>query len=98
MASNSEVRGSLSGYHYSKLGQSISCSSMETIALVYMEIDKDKLKNLKESRREDKEGFVRDIIENWACRHPENQVQVNIVCQLLTNRRHSTCSRFLQGN
>ena len=52
---------------------------MEVIALGFMDIDMEKLKNLKEARKEDKEGFVRDIIETWACRNPGDQVQVRML-------------------
>ena len=82
MASYSEGCGRLTGYQYSLLGLCISCTNMEVIALEYMGIDMEKLKNLKEARREDKEGFVRDVIETWAYRHPDNQIQVRIVDHL----------------
>ena len=36
------------------------------------------MKQLKESRKEDPQGFVRDVIKEWACRNPDNQVQVRI--------------------
>ena len=79
MASNSEGCGKLTGRHYVLLGQSISCTNMEVVALGYMNIDIEKLKNLKEARTGDKEGFVRDIIETWACRNPGDQVQVRML-------------------
>ena len=52
---------------------------MEVIALGFMDIDIEKLKNLKEARKDDKEGFVRDVIETWAYRHPGDQVQVRLL-------------------
>ena len=70
-----------------RLAQVISGSSMESIAIGYMNINQDKIKQIKESRRQDMEGFVRDIIEEWACRNPNDQVQVRTVhlFHLLTN-------------
>ena len=82
MASYSEGCGRLTGYQYSLLGQSISCTKIEVIAVGYMNIDTEKLKNLKEARKDDKEGFVRDVIETWAYQHPDDQVQVRIVDHL----------------
>ena len=49
---------------------------MESIALGYLDIEEGKIKNLKAARGEDKEGFVRDLIKEWACRNSENQVQI----------------------
>ena len=71
--------GSLTGYHYISLSQVISCHSIECIAVGFMEMDMEKIKNLKSSRREDTEGFVRDVINDWACRNPDNQAQVIII-------------------
>ena len=79
MATNDDDRGNLTGYQYVRLGQIISCSSMESIALGYLNINIERIKQLKESRREDPQGFVRDVIEEWACRHPSDQVQVRFV-------------------
>ena len=79
MAANDDDRGNLTGFQYVRLSQVISCSSMESIALGYLNIRMERIKQLKESRREDPQGFVRDVIEEWACRHPDNQVQVSII-------------------
>ena len=49
---------------------------MESIAIGYLNVDEEKIKNLKAARRDDMEGFVRDVIHEWACRYPVNQVQV----------------------
>ena len=78
MANNVEFSGNLTNYQYVSLGQVISCTSMESIALGYLNIDEEKIKNLKAARRDDMEGFVRDLIKDWACRYPGNQVQVRI--------------------
>ena len=78
MASNVEISGNLTNCQYFRLGQSISCSSMESIALGYLNINIERIKQLKESRRDDSQGFVRDVIQEWACQNPDNQVQVRI--------------------
>ena len=80
MASNDnlEISGNLTDYQCVRLGQSISCSSMESIALGYLNINEEKIKNLKAARRDDTEGFVRDVIKEWACRNPGDQIQVRI--------------------
>ena len=83
MASNSENHGNLSSYQYVRLGQVISCSKMESIALGYLNIEEGKIEQIRTSRREDMEGFVRDIIKEWACRNPNNQVQVRVLCSIL---------------
>ena len=78
MATNDKNGDNLTGPQYMRLGQVISCSSIESIALGYLNIKIDRIKQLKESRKEDPEGFVRDVITEWACRNPDNQVQVRI--------------------
>ena len=72
MATNEEIYGNLTGYQYVRLGQVISCSNMESIALGYLNINRDKIKQLRE-------GFVRDVIEEWARRNPSHQIQVRII-------------------
>ena len=78
MATNAEIFGNLTGRQYARLGQVISYWNMESIALGYLNIDEEKIKNLKAARRDDTEGFVRDVIKEWACQNPDNQVQVRI--------------------
>ena len=79
MATNAETIGNLTGYQYVRLGQVISGSSMESIALGYLNITREKIKQLKEARRQDMEGFVIDVIEEWARRNVSDQVQVRKV-------------------
>ena len=79
MASKDDENGNLTGYQYVRLGQVISGSNMESIAIGYININRDKIKQIRESRRQDTEGFVRDVIEEWTCRNPNYQVQVSIV-------------------
>ena len=78
MASNYENQGNLTNYQYVCLGQVIDCTSMESIALGYKNIDDVNIKNLKAARRDDPQGFVRDVIKDWACRHQHDQVQVRV--------------------
>ena len=78
MATNYGDGDNLTGPLYVRLGQVISCSNIETIALGYLDIKIEKIKQLKESRREDSQGFVRDVIHEWACRNPSDQIQVRI--------------------
>ena len=61
-----------------RLGQVISGSSIESIALGYLNIGEEKIKNLRAARRDDTEGFVRDVIKEWACRNPDDQIQVRM--------------------
>ena len=83
MATNDNDQGNLTGYQYVRLGQVISCSSMESIALGYLDIDIERIKQLKESRREDPQEFVRNVVQEWTYRHPSDQVQVRFVPNLV---------------
>ena len=76
MAANDKESGSLTGSQYVRLSEVISCSKMESIALRYLGIKIERIEQLKESRKDDPQGFVRAAIYEWASRHPENQVQV----------------------
>ena len=78
MAANDENSGNLTGSQYVRLSETISCSKTESIALGYLDINIEKIKQLKESRRDDSQGFVRDVIHEWACRNPSDQTQVRI--------------------
>ena len=73
MASNVEISGNLTNYQYVRLGQSISCSSMESVALGYLNIDEEKIRNLKAARRDDTEGFVR----RWFCERCDQRMDVS---------------------
>ena len=79
MAANDGDSGNLTGPQYVSLSEVISCSKMESIALRYLNIKIERIEQLKESRKEDPQGFVRAVIYEWACRHPENQIQVRKV-------------------
>ena len=86
MASNVDISETLTNYQVVRLSQVISCTQMEAIALGYLNIDDEKIKNLKAARRDDTEGFVRDVIKEWAYRNPDDQVQVRVV---ITARKQS---------
>ena len=53
MATNDDDQRNLTGYQYVRLGQVISCANMESIALGYLNIRMERIKQMKESRRED---------------------------------------------
>ena len=72
MASNSQSQGNVTNNQYVRLGRAISGSKMESNALGYMNVDDEKIKQLKEARRDDTELFVRDVIQELACQ-PENE-------------------------
>ena len=50
MATNDENSGNLTNYQCVRLSQVVSGSKMESIALGYLNCDKEKMKHLKESR------------------------------------------------
>ena len=79
MASNLEDQNNLTNYQCVRLSQVIPCSKMESIALGYLNIEEGKIEQIKKARREDTEGFVRDVIKVWANRNPHNQVQVSFI-------------------
>ena len=81
MATNDDGQGNLTGYQYVRLGQVISCSSIESIALGYLNINREKIKQLKEARRQDAEGFVIDVIE-------ERESRILCLCQPLPLPNH----------
>ena len=92
MAANDENSENLTNYQCVRLSQVVSGSKMESIALGYLNFDEEKIKQLKESRRDDTEGFVRDVIKEWACRNPSDQVQVRIAINYC---EHVTVNKIL---
>ena len=82
MASNSEIQGNLTNYKYVRLGQVISYTKMESIALGYLNIEEGKIEQIRKARREDTEGFVRELIKVWVNRNPHNQVRVGVSCSI----------------
>ena len=89
MATNTETSRNLTGHQYFCLGRAISCSKMESIALGYLGVETERIKNLKEARRDDMEGFVRDIIQDWAYRNPDDQVQVRSATFIIVLSEHN---------
>ena len=85
MATSDDDRGNLTGHQFVRLGQVLSVSNMESIALGYLNIDEEKIKQIREVRLQNPGGFVRDMIKEWACRNPSNQVQVRILDHVKSN-------------
>ena len=55
----------LTNYQLVALGRSISKQNMKSIALAYLELDKETLKNIESESQDDPESFNRDVIEKW---------------------------------
>ena len=69
--------GQLTKNQIVRLGRAISSRDMESIALGYLDIEEETIKNFRDARRDNLEAFNRDIIRHWICKNPEpNQVQV----------------------
>ena len=70
--------GQLTNNQIVRLAAAISGRDMESIALGYLEIEEETIKNFKDARRDNMEAFNRDLIRLWAnknCR--TNQCQVS---------------------
>ena len=73
--------GQLTKNQIVRLGRAISSRDMESIALGYLDIEEETIKNFRDARRDNLEAFNRDIIRHWICENPEpNQVQVRKNC------------------
>ena len=59
-----------------RLARAISSRDMESIALGYLDIEEETIKNLRDVRRDNVEAFNRDIIRHWMHKNPLDQVQV----------------------
>ena len=69
--------GQLTNNQIIRLAAAISSRDMESIALGYLGIEEETIKNFKEARRDNLEAFNRDIIQHWVCKNPEpNQAEV----------------------
>ena len=69
--------GQLTNNQIVHLARSISHDDMESIALGYLGIEDEMIKNLKTEDRENIEAFNRSIIRNWMYRNSgPNQKQV----------------------
>ena len=49
-----------------RLAAAISTSDMETVALGYLDLDEAVLKSLKTEKRDDPEGFNREVLRRWS--------------------------------
>ena len=57
----------------------ISSRDMESIALGYLDIEEETIKNFRDARRDNMEAFNRDIIRHWVDKNPEpNQIEVSL--------------------
>ena len=69
--------GQLTNRQYVHLGQTISSSDLESIALGYFNIEKETIKNLHYEHRGNAEAFNRDVLKRWAYQNPgSGQVKV----------------------
>ena len=66
----------LSNRQIVRLAAAISTSDMETVALGYLDLDEAVLKSLKTEKREDPEGFNREVLRRWSNMN-HGQVKVN---------------------
>ena len=71
--------GQLTNNQIVRLAAAISSRDMESIALGYLDIEEETIKNFKDARRDNLEAFNRDIIQHWVCKNPEpNQAEVQL--------------------
>ena len=71
--------GKLTNHHKVRLARAISSSDMESIALGYLGVEEETIKNLKAEHRENIEAFNRSLIRNWMHRNAGNcQTKVNV--------------------
>ena len=62
-----------------KLAAKISKSSMKSIALGYLDLDEETIKNLDDTNKDDVEGFNRDVLKMWENKnYGRNEVQVGV--------------------
>ena len=70
--------GQLTNNQIVRLARAISGRDMESIALGYLGIEEETIKNFRDARRDNIEAFNRDIIQHWGYKNPEpNQMQVS---------------------
>ena len=67
--------GQLTNPQIASLGSAIAADSMASIAISYMGIDNETMKNIDRDTR-NAEAFNREILKQWTYRNPDNQVQV----------------------
>ena len=61
-----------------RLGRSITKPKMKSIALGYLDLDKETIKNIESENQDDAESFNRDVIEKWENKNSGgNQIKVS---------------------
>ena len=69
-----------------RLAAALSTSDMETVALGYLDLDEAVLKSLKTEKRDDPEGFNREVLRRWSnMNHGQVKVDYFQNVMLLTN-------------
>ena len=70
-------QGNLTNKQYVRLGQAISSTAMESIALGYLDIDEEIIDSLKDKYKNSPEKFNRELLRKWAYKNAgPNQVKV----------------------
>ena len=68
----------LTNYQLVSLGRSITKPKMKSIALGYLDLDKETIKNIESENQNDVESFNRDVIEKWQYKNSDtDQVTVS---------------------
>ena len=61
-----------------RLGRSITKPNMKSIALGYLDLEKETIKNIESENQDDAESFNRDVIEKWEYKNSDgDQVKVS---------------------
>ena len=66
----------LTDAYLARLATKIRSREMEKVALAYLGIDKETIKTVLYSYREDSDAFNRDMLARWMNKNPENSRQV----------------------
>ena len=69
----------LTNYQLVGLGRSITKQNMKSIALGYLDLDKETIKNIESENQNDVESFNRDVIEKWQYKDSDTD-QVKVSC------------------
>ena len=77
MANNEESKGRLTNNQIVRLARAISSRDMESIALGYLGLEDETIKNVKYENKDNAEAFNRDIIRRWTYQNAgDKQTQV----------------------
>ena len=78
MVNNEKSKGRLTNNQIVRSAAAVSSRDMESIALGYLDIEDETIKNVKYENKDNAEAFNRGIIRRWACQNPgDKQTQVN---------------------